>query len=429
MRGTAMYFKYTLLLLISVACVLSAGTPAHSEENKFNLKLGARGKVCLNCHVEMQDKLKNPFVHTPVKVGDCTGCHNPHTSSHGKLLAADPSKICLTCHKAMVPENARSAHKVVVDNNCIKCHDPHSAKNKFNLLQSGNELCFGCHKDMGNVVTKVKFKHYPVEKGCLTCHNPHASIKAKFLLRDEVPSLCLGCHKTNQPMFAKAHMNYPVQRARCTTCHNPHGSDRPGILFNNVHKPVASKMCNQCHEDPSSSNPFATRRPGFELCQGCHSGLIKDVFSKNRIHWPLLDKKSCLTCHNPHASPEPKLLKASMRQVCGACHADSIQRQDRSQTKHPPIKDGMCTSCHEPHAGDSPYFFIKPTVIELCGTCHDWEKHSSHPLGEKFIDPRNKNLTIQCLSCHRAHGTEHKSFIYASPVSALCTQCHVKYQR
>lgn len=429
MKGAVMHFKYTLLLLISVAFFLSAGTPVHSEDNKFNLKMGARGKVCLNCHVDMQEKLKNPFVHTPVKVGDCTGCHNPHTSSHGKLLAADTGKICFTCHKAMVPENARSAHKVVVDNNCMKCHDPHSAKNKFNLLQSGNELCFGCHKEMGDVVAKVKFKHNPVEKGCLNCHNPHASIKAKFLLRDEVPSLCLGCHRTDKPMFTKAHMNYPVARARCTTCHNPHGSDRPGILFNNVHKPVAAKMCNQCHEDPSSSNPFATKRPGFELCRGCHGSLISNVFSKNRIHWPLVSKKSCLNCHNPHASAQPKLLKAPMLQVCGACHADSIERQERSKTKHPPIKDGLCTACHEPHAGDNPYLFTQPNVIDLCGTCHEWQKHSSHPIGEKVVDPRNKNLTVQCLSCHRAHGTEHKSMIYASPINELCTQCHVKFRR
>src|SRR5271169_6631835 len=226
MRGNFMRLQYGLFFLVSAVFVFFMVITAHSANDaSLKLKTGARGTVCLTCHVEFQDKLKNAFVHTPVKNGDCTGCHNPHTSSHGKLLAADVSKICSTCHTAMVPENARSAHKVVVDNNCMKCHDPHSAKNKFNLLQSGNELCFGCHKEMAEVVTKVKFKHNPVEKGCLNCHNPHASTNAKFLLRDEVPSLCLGCHKTNLPGFMKAHMNYPVSRARCTTCHNPQGAD------------------------------------------------------------------------------------------------------------------------------------------------------------------------------------------------------------
>lgn len=429
MRGDMMHLKYRLLLAVSVACFLFTAVSAHTEENRFRLKPGAKGKICLDCHVDFQDKLKNPFVHTPVKEGECSGCHNPHTSSHGRLLAADVSEICFTCHKAMVPGNAISSHKVVVEKRCVQCHDPHAAQNKFNLLKAGNDLCSGCHEQMIDAVKKVKFQHNPVQKGCVTCHDPHASTKAKFLLRNEVPALCLGCHKADKPMFAKQHMNYPVAKARCTTCHNPHGSDRPGILFNNVHKPVANKMCNQCHEDPSSQNPLATRKKGFDLCLGCHSSLMNDIFGKKRIHWPVISKRGCLSCHGPHATAEKKLLKAPMLQVCRACHADSIERQERSQTKHPPISEGKCTACHMPHSSDNTYLLSQPNVIDLCGMCHEWQKHATHPIGEKVIDPRNKNLRVQCLSCHRAHGTEHKYFIYAAPINELCTQCHVKFQR
>lgn len=429
MRGDMMHLKYRLVVAVSVACFLFMAASAHTEENRFRLKPGAKGKICLECHVNFQDKFKNPFVHTPVKAGECSGCHNPHTSSHGKLLAADVTEICFMCHEAMVPENAISSHKVVVEKRCVQCHDPHAAQNKFNLLKAGNDLCSGCHAQMSDAVKKVKFQHSPVQKGCVTCHDPHASTKAKFLLRNEVPALCLGCHKADKPIFAKQHMNYPVAKSRCTTCHNPHGSDRPGILFNNVHKPVANKMCNQCHEDPSSQNPLATRGKGFGLCQGCHSSLMNDIFGKSRIHWPLISKRGCLSCHSPHATTEGKLLKAPMIQVCRACHADSIERQERSQTKHPPISEGKCTACHMPHSSDNTYLLSQPNVIDLCGTCHEWQKHATHPIGEKVIDPRNKNLRVQCLSCHRAHGTEHKYFIYAAPINELCTQCHVKFQR
>src|SRR5271169_1137951 len=108
--------RHGLFYLVSISFVFCMIMPAHSADDvRLKLKAGARGKLCLNCHVDFQNKLKNPFVHTPVKVGDCTGCHNPHTSSHGKLLATDVSKICYTCHKSMVPKNASSAHKVVVD--------------------------------------------------------------------------------------------------------------------------------------------------------------------------------------------------------------------------------------------------------------------------------------------------------------------------
>ncbi len=427
MKGEDMKLRYRLLLFF-VASSLFIVTPAYSQE-KFKLKPGAKGKICLNCHVNFQDKLKSPFVHTPVKAGECSECHNPHSSSHDKFLAADKSTVCYKCHKSMIPEKAKSVHKVVVDGNCILCHDPHAANNKFNLLKAGNELCFGCHTDMAQRVTNVKFKHNPVEKACLTCHNPHGSAEAGSLLKNPVPSLCIQCHKTDKPGFVTQHMNYPVATARCTTCHNPHGSDRGGILFDNVHKPVANRMCNQCHVEPTSPTPFATKKPGYELCLGCHSNTVNEILSKNRMHWPVMSKKGCISCHNPHASTEKYILKAPMIELCGSCHRDTIQRQERSQTKHPPIQEGTCTACHFPHSSDNSFLLNQWPVPELCGTCHDWQKHSTHPIGEKVIDKRNSNLRVQCLSCHRSHGTEHKTFIYFPTISEMCTQCHTQYMR
>ncbi len=66
-------------------------------------------------------------------------------------------------------------------------------------------------------------------------------------------------------------MNFPVANANCVMCHNPHGSDRKGILYNNVHKPVAEKMCTQCHEGPGAPEPLKLKKPGYELCRGCHA--------------------------------------------------------------------------------------------------------------------------------------------------------------
>ena len=70
-------------------------------QDKFKLKPGAQGKLCLECHDAFKEKLKDSFVHTPVKTGECTECHNPHSSSHGKLLDEDPNKICNKCHEGL----------------------------------------------------------------------------------------------------------------------------------------------------------------------------------------------------------------------------------------------------------------------------------------------------------------------------------------
>jgi predicted CXXCH cytochrome family protein len=156
---------------------------------------------------------------------------------------------------------------------------------------------------------------------------------------------------------------------------------------------------------------------------------MNEFLDKARVHRPLLEGAACLNCHGPHASKEKGLIKGNMVAVCGACHADTVRRQVVSPTKHAPVRDGQCDACHDPHSAGAALNFKNPDVVETCGQCHDWLKHSSHPMGEKLKDPRNKNLTIQCLSCHRAHGTEYKKLIPYPTTSELCTKCHEQYRR
>ncbi len=417
----------TVLLAIALPLAATAAPPAPPD--RFRLKAGARGKLCLSCHTTFQDTVSRPFVHTPVKAGDCADCHDPHASSHGKLLAADASAICSSCHAGLVPDKARSVHAPVRAGECIRCHDPHAARNKANLVAAGNELCTGCHAEMAKRVSQVKFRHAPVAGSCLGCHDPHASGKSEFLLKKEVPALCNDCHRVDQPVFAKQHMNYPVAKGRCTSCHDPHGSDNAGILWATIHPPVVSKMCNQCHPEASSPNALAARKPGFELCRGCHSAMVSETLARNRVHWPVVDDVGCRNCHSPHASARKALLREPTGLLCGTCHADTIARQEKSLTKHAPIQEGNCTVCHSPHASDSVSLFKGQNVVDLCGTCHNWKEHSSHPIGEKAVDPRNRNLTLDCLSCHRSHGSPFKSFATFDTGADLCVQCHQGVRR
>lgn len=424
-RYTLLFFTLVLWFLVAAPHALAQDKSKAAQDN-FKLKPGAKGKICLTCHVAFQDKLKSGFVHTPVRTGECSGCHNPHASSHQKMLMADASKLCSRCH-AVVPAKASSVHRVVNEGKCTACHDPHASDNKFSLLKRGNQLCYGCHNKI-EASSKAKFKHAPVEKDCLNCHKAHASQNAKHLLTDSVPGLCVKCHKTNSPLFVKQHVNYPVASAACTTCHNAHGSGKGGILYDNVHKPVASKMCNQCHDEPTSATPFKVKKEGNELCRGCHSNMMNEMLLKNRLHWPVFSKKGCLSCHNPHASQEGGLRKEPLKELCGSCHKDSVERMDQALKKHAPVNDGNCTACHQPHASNSTFLLNQP-VIDLCQTCHDWQKHNSHPMGEKARDRRNTNLAVNCMSCHSAHGTDYKSMLLHATVAEMCTQCHVEYRR
>jgi len=412
-----------------VGLAISFGPADVRAEGQFKLKQGATGKLCLTCHTAFSAKMKAKHIHTPLVEGDCSSCHNPHASNHDLLLDGDADSICYNCHDNVVPEGAQSAHQVVAEGKCVSCHDPHSSENTANLVKGGRDLCFDCHKGLGEKIVSNKFGHAPVKKDCLGCHNPHASDKNTTLLTKAEPALCLDCHKSDSSGFKKSHLNYPVEQGRCTSCHDPHGSNSGAILADNVHAPIKNEMCNQCHNEPDSEQPFAVKKDSFELCQGCHYEMVNESFSKNRLHWPMVDNTGCINCHTPHASSEAGLLRDSMINVCGSCHADTLARQERSQTKHQPISEGQCTICHSPHASDNLFLQKEASNIDSCAQCHDWQTHSTHPLGAEVIDPRNPNLALDCLSCHRTHGTEYKKFLYYPDTQALCVQCHTQYRR
>ena len=414
---------------LAVLASLSMATAVQSQQNPYRLKEPDERKLCITCHTDFEQKLKSRFVHTPVRNGDCSGCHEAHVSSHGKLLSDDTHAVCARCHDSVIPPKARSTHKVVVDGDCQKCHDPHASDNPANLRSKGADLCFGCHKQLGDAVKKAKFKHSPVEQGCLTCHAAHASGQAPALLKTAVPALCVNCHKPGTPTFQARHGKYPVGSASCTSCHDPHGSSQPALLQDTVHPPLNSGACNQCHESADSATPFATKRPGYELCKGCHSDMVNAMLAKRRLHWPVAGKAGCVSCHNPHASRFAKLLKADQPQLCGTCHADTLKRNAAVPVKHAPVEGGSCSACHSPHGSDGVYLVDKASIVALCTSCHDYGAHSAHPIGEKAIDPRNKNLRVDCLSCHKAHGTEFKRMLLAETNVELCTQCHKKFAR
>jgi predicted CXXCH cytochrome family protein len=175
--------------------------------------------------------------------------------------------------------------------------------------------------------------------------------------------------------------------------------------------------------------------------------MINETFSRNRIHWPLVDRTGCLNCHEPHAAKLKKLLIQDMASLCGRCHVDTMAEQAKLAEKekqenlaaknqvikgditHKPIQEGTCTVCHQPHSSDNVYLFKQASFIEGCGACHDWLKHSSHPMGEKLVDPRNRNLRVDCLSCHRSHGTGYRYLIPYPTATDLCVQCHKQFKR
>lgn len=407
-------------MLAMLLCGAASAGPAR-------LKAGAEGPLCRKCHPAFNERLKRKFVHKPLRNGKCTGCHSPHAASHKALLKSESKEVCGTCH-AVVKADAVSKHDPAVQNRCQRCHDPHASNHRGVLLSAQNELCSECHATLVKDAEEAKYKHAPLRrKGCTGCHEAHSSKEKKLLIAAE-PKLCVGCHPPNRGNFQSRHVGFPVGKRPCTGCHSPHGSNRRGMLREHSHAPVAKGNCTECHVGRRAKDPFALREQGSKLCQTCHAKLVKAMQKKGQVHAAVFAPSGCLSCHTAHGSARAKLLRADMQQTCGACHADTIARFAQSPTKHSPVLND-CHKCHEPHASDNRLLLKKQNVTMLCGTCHQWRKHSSHKVGERYEDPRNPNLHLDCLSCHLAHGTEYKNMVPFPSTAALCRECHRKMAR
>jgi len=425
-RRNDMIAKTTAALGLLV--LLSLPVSAHAQ-NPSKLKPGGDGEICLTCHEAFQLKMKLRHIHTPISEGQCTECHNPHASNHGGPLSADPRQICLECHDDLLPEAARSVHEVVAEGNCTDCHDPHASKIRDLLTASGQDLCFSCHEDIRKAVKEAKVIHEPAGDGCSDCHDPHASADSPSLLTGKEPDLCLECHDASDPGFTRGHLDYPVASATCSVCHDPHGSNQSALLKDNVHNPVAKRMCGQCHKGKAPAGGIPAASGGLETCGECHKKVVDEALQSATTHWPVLDKEGCVTCHDPHASKQTHLIREPMLNLCGDCHTSVVARQQNSVVKHEPVQEGECDACHSPHGTDTSHLLTETSDFEVCAVCHEYQRHSTHPIGEEVTDPRNPNATLDCSSCHRAHGTPYEHMFPFATYTFLCVQCHTDMRR
>ncbi len=110
-----------------------------------------------------------------------------------------------------------------------------------------------------------------------------------------------------------------------------------------------------------------------------------------------IDRSLCSTCH---ASQQGALdaRPISGKGICQKCHGDRLREEGWN---HGPINIGQCSPCHmNGHQSAGPYLLSRPTVKELCHTCHDGNKKKSE------MQHRAQSLRISvedCMACHDPH--------------------------
>lgn len=370
--------------------------------------------LCLECHSKAVSLIDKPVVHSPVKEGKCTACHNPHASKYSGLLTDSDSNLCYNCHEREKGFAAKVVHKPVEDGKCLSCHDPHSSANPSLLKKTGAKSCFSCHPQ--EKIMAGKNIHPEVKKGnCTSCHSPHASSNDGLLLKER-KAVCAGCH---YPEGGKRHARqciYNVSGADCTGCHSPHSSDRRGLLKAELHAPFKEKKCGSCHKE---GEPYSVDKV-ISQCMDCHKSTMAG-FNKINSHLTGGVKDPCTTCHNPHASDEKHLFRDKMGKVCYECHGDSKVHVANSKYKHPGLD--RCSDCHVSHGSNNVFFLSGGPGTCSSENCHPAQGTFTHPVGEKIIDPRSKT-PMDCSTCHNPMGSPEKFILRLEKDRELCVQCH-----
>jgi predicted CXXCH cytochrome family protein len=217
-RFTNAQFRHTPAITQCLDC-----HSPHVSDQRYLLKIKAP-ELCGKCHEKVVKDYQTALVkHSPVAEDSaCMNCHDPHMAEERSLLLADGCDICLKCHdktvksgqqdladmKLLLASNPKH-HGPIQDRNCSGCHNPHSSSNLRLLTDeypkgfyapyfaSRYALCFRCH-DSGlakeeHTATLTEFRdgdrnlHFlhvnrtSNGRTCRSCHVVHASVSPKYI--------------------------------------------------------------------------------------------------------------------------------------------------------------------------------------------------------------------------------------------------------
>ena len=370
------------------------------------------GCVTTECHPGVKSK---PFLHGPVRVNGCDGCHTLTDAAQHKFTPVrSREQLCALCHAPQAHANA-VVHEPFAKGECLSCHDPHgSSERKILRGERYADSCSACHADVTAGHDRV---HGPAAVGaCGACHAPHSSPLPKLLLatgRD----LCLKCHiSTALELESKRIVHAPLL-GDCGVCHDPHATDTRGLLV----------------DDPGP------------LCLSCHADIAHTIDTATTQHAAVSVKRACINCHAPHASNHAALLRKEPAQLCFECHNQPIVMPDGSRltnmkqlietrtSLHGAVTQRGCIECHEIHGGGHRRLLVKEYPSELylpfsdsgyalCFNCHDKQlvlekttnsatgfRNGSTNLHALHVNDGNKGRS--CKVCHDSHAASRAQHI------------------
>jgi DmsE family decaheme c-type cytochrome len=162
-----------------VACV-SCHTMHKSPEELVARKPAAVNEKCASCHVSVWASFQRPYKHKlPEGAMSCVDCHNPHGRSISSTVRATaPNEPgCLQCHGDKRGPFVFE-HAPVRTDGCSACHEPHGSSHPRMLTRNDTRVvCLECHANVGSAAPALggvppafHDLRNPRFQTCVTCH-------------------------------------------------------------------------------------------------------------------------------------------------------------------------------------------------------------------------------------------------------------------
>lgn len=334
----------------------------HKETGKHKFApIKDTAKLCYLCHDKVDTK---KAVHKPIKDGNCTKCHNPHQSPNKYMLLGDGANLCFSCHPRKLA-TGKYLHGPVAVGDCSACHAAHQADFPKLLPALTNDTCYSCHTDKKDDFAGKKVVHKPLKESCVSCHTAHASDHAPQLKNDAAAALCYDCHKGLKTKVSKVKAPHKALNMKkgCMECHNAHATNFPKLLND---EPMNS--CLICHDKEYGSGKTVVGNikqvveagkfkhgPIREKdCSSCHDTHGSDFFRILRSYYPPLfyapfnatNYELCFSCHQKTLVQDSKTTTLTgFRNGDSNLHFIHVNKMDKGRT---------CRACHEAHANNNP---------------------------------------------------------------------------
>jgi predicted CXXCH cytochrome family protein len=309
----------------------------------------------------------------------CLSCHTGHADRNPKALIKPAGELCLSCHQSVLEESpgkkAAYTHSPVALGRCLTCHDPHGGSDRRMIADNARRVCEDCHNTTDTKVIQAHFSYPVAGSKCVSCHDPHSHDSKAHLIRtkEHMPfkqRKCEACH--TKPNGAEPVGLTKPAKELCFSCH-PASVLTPET--ENAHLPAKEGLCLSCHDPHASNGKELLKTKQAYACFACHTQVEDSSMDAHR-HKILEGNLNCSMCHKPHSSPQANLLLKDEMTLCGQCHKHSYShpmgaREDGSKVTDPSTGgDLLCGSCHDPHGSKFAVLTKADKSRELCVLCH-----------------------------------------------------------